>query len=95
MLYSPDGALNREELDLIEVPGNTLVIDQLLPAGPVAPGDSWKLKDQALADLLALEAVSWTDAEAMLASVSDGMATSSRPPAMSAAPSAAFPPKSS
>ena len=46
----------------------------MLPAEPVAPGDSWKLKDQALADLLALEAVSWTDAEAMLASVSDGMA---------------------
>ena len=74
VLFSPAGALSREELDLIEVPGNTLVIDQLLPAESMGLGGSWKLKDQALADLLALEAVSWTDVEAMLASVSDGVA---------------------
>ena len=73
-LVLPDGAAAREELDLIDVPGNTLVIDQLLPTEPVARGESWKLTDQTLADLLSLEAVSWTDVEGMLAQVVDDVA---------------------
>jgi hypothetical protein len=38
-LYSPTEALNRQELDLIDVPGGTMVLDRLLPAEPVALGE--------------------------------------------------------
>jgi hypothetical protein len=73
-LYCPTAGLSREELDLIEVPGNSLIINELLPDKPVAPGDSWKLADSTLANLLGLDAVSWTDVTSALGQVTDGMA---------------------
>ncbi len=74
VLYCPASPLNRDELDLIDVPGNSLLIDQLLPAEAVALGQTWKLSDQALCELLGLEAVSWTDVESVLGEVIDGVA---------------------
>ena len=74
VLYCPQGPLKREELDLIDVPGNTLLVEQLLPSEPVAVGAPWKLADQTLADLIGLEAVSWTDVQSVLGQVTDGVA---------------------
>jgi hypothetical protein len=74
LLYCPTASLTREELDLIDIPGNTLLVDALLPAREVALGESWKLADKTLADLLCLEAVSWTDVQGVLGQVSDGVA---------------------
>ena len=74
MLYCPREPLGREELDLIDVPGNSLLLDRMLPAEPVAQGESWKISDQALAELLGLEAVSWTDVESMLGEITEGVA---------------------
>jgi len=74
VLYSPAGALKREELDLIDLPGNTLLVDDLLPGKTVALGESWKLGDQALAGLLGIEAVNWTDVQSVLGEVVDGVA---------------------
>jgi len=74
VLYAPSEPLRREELDLIDVPGNSLLLDQLLPKDSVAVGDSWKLTDNVLRDLLSLEAVSWSDVQVVLGEVKDNLA---------------------
>jgi hypothetical protein len=74
VLYCPTGSLTREELDLIDLPGNPLLADPLLPAKPVALGESWKLSSQTLGALLGLEAVSWTDVTSVLGQVAGGVA---------------------
>lgn len=74
LLYCPTAALSREELDLIDLPGGTLVLDEVLPAGPVAVGESWKLADTTLAALLCLDAVAYSDVECVLGEVKDGLA---------------------
>jgi hypothetical protein len=56
-LYSAGGPLTREELDLLEIPGNSLILDQLLPGKAVRPGDSWPVADELLKQLLTLDAV--------------------------------------
>lgn len=74
LLVCPADPLSREELDLIDVQANSLLLDQVLPAEPVALGSSWKLSDEVLADLLALDAVSWSDVQSVLGQVTDGVA---------------------
>ncbi len=73
-LYCPSEPLAREELDLIDVPGGTLVLDDLLPADPVAVGQSWKLSDTTLRALLCLDAVSWCDVQGVLSEINENMA---------------------
>lgn len=74
LLYCPTAPLAREELELIDVPGNTLILDQTLPPAPVSLGDTWKLAHETLAALLCLDAVSWSDVECVLGTVTDGVA---------------------
>jgi hypothetical protein len=69
VLFSPQGPLVREELDLLDVPGNTLWLENLLPAKPVAVGDRWRHGDQLLASLLGLDAVSQADVNSELKSI--------------------------
>ncbi len=68
-LYSPDGPLMREELDLIEVSSNSLLVDQLLPDRRVAKGDQWRHSEALVAGLLELDAVSQSDVTSELASI--------------------------
>ncbi|GAB4132835.1 hypothetical protein JCM17478_11080 [Thermopirellula anaerolimosa] len=60
-VFSPTGPLTREELDLLDIPGNTAVMDLLLPAPPIAKDMTWQLKPDLLARLLGLDVV--TEAE--------------------------------
>lgn len=73
VLFCPSGALKREELDLIDVPGNSMLGDSLLPSERVAFGESWKLTDQTMAALLCLDAVSWTDVTSVQGETKDGI----------------------
>ncbi len=73
LLYCSTAPLSREELDLIDVPGSSLLLDELLPDEPVAFGESWKLDDQTLARLLCLDAVSWSDVTSTLGQIKDGV----------------------
>lgn len=57
ILYSPLGPLDRDELDLIDVPANSALIDALLPARQMTVGQTWKLEVDWLAPLVALDAV--------------------------------------
>jgi hypothetical protein len=73
-LFSPQGALTRDELDLVDTIGNSLLIDRLLPAEAIAEGDPWVPDDQLLAALLGLDAVSVNDVQCRLKSLSDDVA---------------------
>jgi hypothetical protein len=57
VLFSPLGPLDRDELDLINVPANSALIDVVLPGRPVAVGETWKLDTDWLAPILGLDAV--------------------------------------
>lgn len=68
-LFSPSGPLTRQELDLIDVPANSLLLDSLLPDRPVGVGDRWQLADELVAALLGLDAVSQSNIECELKEV--------------------------
>lgn len=68
-LFSPSGPLTRQELDLIDVPANSLLLDALLPDRPVGIGDRWRLADELVAALLGLDAVSQSNVECELKEV--------------------------
>jgi hypothetical protein len=69
MLFSPTGPLTREELDLVDLPANSLLLDQLLPPTAVKVGDRWRHDAGLLAALLGLDVVSQTDVESELKEV--------------------------
>lgn len=70
-LFSPKSPLTREELDLIDLVGNTVLLDRLLPAEPVAQNASWRLSKETLALLLGLDEVSQSDVQCTLTTVSE------------------------
>jgi len=57
-LWSPNGPLTRDELDLIDLPANTLLLDLLLPVQAVAVGATWEHSPEQMALLLGLDAAS-------------------------------------
>ena len=73
-LFAPLGQLYREELELIDVQGGSLVVAELLPRKAVKIGQSWTPTEQTLAQLLGLDAISNSDVSAKLAKVEKDMA---------------------
>ncbi len=73
-MFSPEGPLTREELDLIDLQSNSLLLDRLLPLEPVSIDDTWKHSDDLIAALLRLDAVSFCDISSKLVSVKDRVA---------------------
>ncbi len=73
-LVSPAGPLARDELDLIELPANSLLVDRMLPPGEVAVGDTWTHSADLLAGLLGLDAASDVEVTSRLEQVADGLA---------------------
>ncbi|HEX4146935.1 MAG TPA: hypothetical protein VHY91_25785 [Pirellulales bacterium] len=73
-LVSPTGPLLRDELDLIELPGSSLIVDELLPNRAVAVGDTWTHSADLLAALLGLDAASDVEISSRLEQVADGLA---------------------
>jgi hypothetical protein len=66
-IASPNGLLQRQELDLLDVVGDSLALDALLPTKPVAAGDTWSADSPTIAALLSLDTV----ADCNVASVLD------------------------
>ncbi len=69
LLYSPLGPFTREEIELLETPFNSLVIDQLLPPAAIRLEESWKHGDDVLCRLLGLDAVSKSEVRSTLREV--------------------------
>jgi hypothetical protein len=74
VLFSPNGPLTREELDLIETPGSGLALEALLPTQATKVGGQWPLTEASVARLLGLEAVSQRDVVCTLDSAKDNVA---------------------
>lgn len=55
--YSPAVKLDRDSLDLLEIPGDPLVLAALLPLEPVNVDDEWKPSDWVIQMLTGIEAV--------------------------------------
>jgi hypothetical protein len=74
VLFSPNGPLTRSELDLVDVQGNSALLDRLLPGRKVAIGEKWAIAADSLAALLSLDAAYQADVAASLVSVDKGLA---------------------
>jgi len=70
-IYSPLGPLAREQLELIEIQGNPMLLDRLLPTSEVDIGDHWRHDDQLVAQLFGLDAIHRNDLTSTLRAVSD------------------------
>ncbi len=64
--YCPDGPLSREQLDLIDVVGNSASVDRLLPTQPVAEGDSWANDASVMSALLTFDTVAVCEVQSIL-----------------------------
>jgi hypothetical protein len=73
-IFSLRQPLSRDELEVIDILGNTLLLDRLLPEGPVAVGDRWKPADEVMAALLGLDGATRCDAQCTLKEVTDRVA---------------------
>jgi len=73
-LFSPHGPLCREELDLIDIQGNSLLVEGVLPTAPVKIGDTWQPDDRKLARLFGWAVVTQSGVTARLANVQDRVA---------------------
>ena len=65
-LYCPVGPLTRQELDLVDVVGDTLLVNKLLPTKPVAEGDTWNQDADLMAALLTLDSVAVCEVQSVL-----------------------------
>lgn len=72
--YLAEGFLTDEEYDLLDVPFDSLLIDEVLPGQRVTQGATWTIPPDVAAGLLAIDTVESGGLEARLVEVADGMA---------------------
>jgi len=72
-LYCPDGPLTRDQLDLIQVVGDTLTVPHLLPAEEVRVGQRWRHSREGMQALLGLDACASSEVFSTLDEVGDGI----------------------
>ncbi len=69
VLFCPDGALQRDELDLIDLHANTAAINELLPVAEIKLNDNWKLSQSSIVRLLGIDAVETSDLSSTFLSI--------------------------
>jgi hypothetical protein len=65
-LAAARGNFSRDELDLVNVPGNTLFLDLLLDGADLKQGAKWRPKESTLTSLLCIDAIRGTDVESRI-----------------------------
>ena len=70
-LFSPRGELTTDELDLIDILGNSLLLDRLLPEKPVSVGDRWKLPEELIVAMLRIDAAGTSEVSSVLTEVTE------------------------
>ncbi len=71
---SPEGPIQRGDLDLLRTAGDVLALDGLLPGKKVAPSDRWETKPETWARLLALDSVTKAEVPIRLTNVQGAIA---------------------
>ena len=74
VLFSPRGPLSQDELESIDILGNSLLLNGFLPDKPVAIGDTWKHSDKLIGQLLWLDNIGQSDVQSTLKEVTDKVA---------------------
>ena len=74
-VYCPTGMLSRETMDLLELPGEPLALQALLPLEAVEIGGKWSPNSWAIQMLATVEAVQKSEMSCVLTSVKENMAT--------------------
>lgn len=69
--FSPAAPLNRDELDLVTLPANTLLLDRLLPSEEVALRQTWSHDNRLMAALLGLDTVGASNAASVLTEITE------------------------
>ncbi|NQU20496.1 MAG: hypothetical protein HQ567_04380 [Candidatus Nealsonbacteria bacterium] len=70
-LFSPQSELTADELDLIDILGNSLLLDRLLPEKPVSVGDRWKLPKELIVAMLRIDAASTSEVSSELTELTE------------------------
>jgi len=73
-LFALREPLTRDELEVIDILGNSLLLDRLLPERPVAVGESWKAADKVVVALLGLDGATRCDVQCVLKEVTKTVA---------------------
>jgi hypothetical protein len=66
MAYCPEGPLSREQLDLVDVVGDSICINGLLPKQPVSEGETWVNDATAIGPLLTFDTVAVCEVQCIL-----------------------------
>jgi hypothetical protein len=74
VVVSPAGAMTRAELELVQGLADPLLLADLLPRGPVAKGQAWKLPNSAVFALSDYDTLKSSTLEAMLERLDEGSA---------------------
>lgn len=72
--YLPTAHLSRDELELLETPFDSVLLEDLLPGRPVEADDHWPLTGDLAAGLLAIDTVEAGTLEARIVEIADGRA---------------------
>ena len=73
-IYAVERLLSRDDLDLIDIPCNSLLIDALVPGHELTVGSTWPHSDHLMAALLGIDAVSSNDVESTFTAIDDNVA---------------------
>jgi hypothetical protein len=74
LIFCPQGPLTREELDLVDVQGNSLLWHCLLPQQSVKIGDQWSVDLERLGLLIGLDTITQGEMQCSLTKVERGLA---------------------
>ncbi len=73
--YCPSGPLLQREIDMVRLPVNSVVIDQLLPTSPVKAQDSWSPSERTIGEVFQLDAVHSSSIACRVVKVEEGVAS--------------------
>ena len=73
--YSPNGPLLQREIDMVRLPINSVVLDQLLPTTPVKAQESWTPNERMIGEVFQLDAVHNSSIACRVMKVEEGVAS--------------------